>query len=128
MFSQVRLEYERASCSRVCHVHFCRLNKSESVAVENNLTSLDEFIVPRPRKKSRVSHYLSIADLLEVFPEETPGTLAMLAEAHESPPSDIIRLVPHISAVQLNEYGGLAEKLRSAVNPQPQGLGFSDRL
>lgn len=101
---------------------------SEAVAVENNLTSLDEFIVPRPPKKYRVIQYLSISDLLDVFPEETLGTLAVLAEAHESLPSEIIRLVPHITAVQLAEYGELVKKSRAAVDSQPQGLGSIDIL
>ena len=49
----------------------------------------------------------------------------MLAEAHESLPSEIIELVPHISAVQLAEYGELVEKSRAAVNPGPQELDSS---
>ena len=87
---------------------------SEVVADEQIVTSSDELIVPRPRKKPRISHYLSVADLLDIFPEEAPGTLAMLAEAHESLPSEILELVPHITAVQLAEYGELVKKSQAA--------------
>ena len=34
----------------------------------------------------------------------------MLAESHESLPSEIVQLMPHISAVQLAEYGELVKK------------------
>ena len=88
-------------------------------------TSTEEPILPRPRKKPRVASFLSISDLLAIFPDETPGTLATLAEAHESLPSEIIELVPHISAVQHAEYGKLVKKSRAAVNPGPQGLDSS---
>ena len=87
------------------------------VAVEEQGSSSEELILPRPKKKPRVASYLSISELLNIFPDEAPGTLAMLAESHESLPSEIVQLMPHISAVQLAEYGELVKKARTAVNP-----------
>ena len=52
----------------------------------------------------------------------------MLAESHESLPSEIVQLMPHISAVQLAEYGELVKKARTAVNPGLQGLDSSAML
>ena len=100
-------------------------NVAEIGAADNTETSSDEPILQRPRKKPRLTSCLSISELLAIFPDETPGTLAMLAEAHESLPSEIIKLVPHISAVQLAEYGDLVEKSRAAVNPGLQALDSS---
>ena len=101
---------------------------SEVVADEQIVTSSDELIVPRPRKNPRISHYLSVADLLDIFPEEAPGTLAMLAEAHESLPSEILELVPHITAVQLAEYGELVKKSQAARGSKPQVLDSTEIL
>ena len=74
---------------------------SEVVAAEQQYVSSseEELIIPRPRKKARTASYLFVAELMDIFPEETPGTLAMLLEAHESLPSEILDLVPHITSV-----------------------------
>ena len=101
---------------------------ADIVAVEEQETSSDQLIFPRPKKKPRVASYLSISELLDIFPDEAPGTLAMLAESHESLPSEIVQLLPHITAVQLAQYGDLVEMARTAVNSEAQGLDSSAML
>ena len=59
-------------------------NVADIVAGEEQESSSEELILPRPRKRPRVANYLSISELLTIFPDEEPGTLATLAEAHES--------------------------------------------
>ena len=86
---------------------------ADIVAVEEQETSSEEPILPRPMKKQRTSRFLSISKLIDIFPDEAPGTLAMLAESHESPPSEIVQKVPHITAIQLAQYGELAEEART---------------
>ena len=63
---------------------------SEVVEVEQKhvSSSEEERIIQRPRKKARTASYLSVAELMDIFPEETPGALSMLSEAHESLPSE----------------------------------------
>ena len=103
-------------------------NVADIVAGEEQESSSEGLILPRPRKRPRVANYLSISELLSIFPDEEPGTLATLVEAHESFPSEIVQLMPHISAVQLAEYGELVKKARTAANPGPQGLESSAML
>ena len=78
-------------------------NVAGMVAGEELETSSEEPILPRPMKKQRTSRFSSISKLIDIFPDEAPGILAMLAESHESLPSEIVQLMPHISAVQLAE-------------------------
>ena len=97
-------------------------NVAGMVVGEELESSSEEPILPRPMKKQRTSRFLSVSKLLDIFPDEAPGTLAMLAEAHESPPSEIVQKVPRITAIQLAQYGELAEKARTAVNSGAQVL------
>ena len=98
------------------------------VAGEEPMTSSEELILPRPKKKQRMTSYLSVSKLLDIFPDEAPGTLARLAESHESLPSEIVQLVPNITAVQLAQYGDLVEEDRTAATSESQGLDSSAML
>ena len=69
-----------------------------------------------------------MAKLMDIFPEETPGTLATLSEAHESLPSEILDLVPHIMSVQLAEFGELVKKHQTACNFKPKVPDFTEIL
>ena len=129
----MRLEYEPVYCFRVLPLTIWQIfnmssNVADIVAGEEQESSSEELILPRPRKRPRVANFLSISELLTIFPDEEPGTLATPAEAHESLPSEIVQLMPHISAVQLAEYGELVKKTRTAANPGPQGLESSAML
>ena len=103
---------------------------SEVVAAEQKYVSSseEELTIPRPRKKARTASYLSVAELMDIFPEETPGTLAMLSEAHESLPSEILDLVPHITSVQLADYGELVKKHQAARDFKPKVLDSTELL
>ena len=100
----MRLEYEPVCCFRVLPRTVWQIfnmsdTASDIVAVEEQETSSEEPILPRPKEKPRVASYPSISELLDIVSDEAPGTLAMLAESHESLPSEIVQLMPHISAV-----------------------------
>ena len=103
---------------------------SDVVAAEQKVISSsdEELIVPPPRKKARTASYLSVADLIDIFPEETPGTLALLSEAHESLPSEILDIVPHITSVPLAEYGVLVKKYQAARDFKPKVLDSTEIL
>ena len=72
--------------------------------------------------------FLSVAELMDIFPEESPGTLATLSEAYESLPSEILGLVPHITSVQLAEYGELVKEHQAARDFKPKVLDSSEIL
>ena len=103
----MRLEYEPVYCFRVLPLTIWQIfnmssNVADIVAGEEQESSSEELILPRPRKRPRVANFLSISELLTIFPDEEPGTLATLAESRESLLSEIVQLLmPHISAVQL---------------------------
>ena len=101
---------------------------ADVVAGEELESSPGEPILPRPKKKQRTTSYFSVSKLLDIFPDEAPGTLAILAESHESLSSEIVQLVPNITAVQLAQYGDLVEEDRTAATSESQGLDSSAML
>ena len=52
----------------------------------------------------------------------------MLSEAHESLPSEILDLVPHITSVQLADYGELVKKYQAARDFKPKALDSTEIL
>ena len=104
------------------------MSEVDAVEQKDMSSSEDELIVPRPRKKARTASYLSVAELIDIFPDEAPGTLALLSEAHDSLPSEILEIVPHITSVQLAEYGALVKKYQAARDFKPKVLDSTEIL